>query len=119
MNEQINYILQQLAVKFNTTVQHLWEVLTHQAVVQGGCGLILNILWIIALILVWKYLSRTISPRAKYDTFEYWMGDDGWVWILFWLGTIVLMIATSYNVCEYVPMLINPEYWALKQIILK
>lgn len=68
MNDNTRQLLEQLAVKLGTTVEHLWGVLIRQAPVSG----LISILGYIAVIAVLAEITRRlvkVDPMES-DTFD-------------------------------------------------
>jgi hypothetical protein len=113
MNTELNKLLVELAVKLGTTVEYLRKVLIKQALISGTCDLLACGGWIVLCIWLYKLIQRKTSG----DDPEW--GDEGtalaWIiWGIFVLGSAIII---GYNLGTILASLLNPEYWALKQII--
>lgn len=107
MSEETTKLIKELADKFGTTAEHLWEVLVKQAPITSAIHLtIFGVVLIAALISI---------PMAIYKTRK---DDEISLWVLpaavFTMSSIILS-------CELLPIALagffNPEFWALKQFI--
>lgn len=107
MNERTEKIIRDLSEKLGTTTEHLWNVLIRQAPITATIELITSILLIIAGIIGWNYLSK-----LKLNEFDKAP--------MYTIAVILISFCIIFILCS-LPMqiagLLNPEYWALKQII--
>lgn len=115
MNETTDKLIRDLAEKLGTTAEHLWEVLVKQAWISGVTDLVITTIVGVLLVIATREFSgwRKGANRDNCD-------DD----IAAQLGSIGVAIAwcvfvvVAANVASAsVSALLNPEYWALKQII--
>lgn len=120
MNDKLQKTLTDLAAKFGTSVEHLWGVLLYQAKVQVITDLFYYVLCIVGGVVLYRY---HIKFSKKYDT-KYGsscsyedsdfcipiMGVLGVMWITYFIYCIC-SIGTTVSAA------INPEYWALKEIL--
>ena len=106
MNETL---LRELAEKLGTTVEHLWGVLVKQAPISAGINILTITVWIIVLIIVGFYMRRKAVQ---------WDKDIAPVlWGMFWAFAAGAFAALCIIFGETVTALVNPEYWALKEIL--
>lgn len=112
-------IIQQLADKFGTTVEHLWAVMVRQARVEA----VLDIFWILALIatlVLTAWFVRYAWRKTKEEDYSNRWDEEAVVVISVVCGIISALITVpiiallSYGL---VSKLFNPEYWALQQIL--
>lgn len=111
MNEELRKrameMLEQLAAALGTTVVRLWEVLVAQAQVEG------------VLAVVGALLSLGLVGAALYVV--KWglknPDDDGWVLIPTTPMLIAGCICFWLNLKVAVTAWLNPEYWALQEIL--
>jgi|694.fasta_scaffold56758_5 hypothetical protein len=114
MNEQIMGILRVLAEKFGTTTEFLWGIMVKQAYVYGITSIFVFAVTSV-LIFGWNYLVfRYEIPEdddgdARFGTYMCRLG--GLMLIFIWT---CLFLSGMHDVST---ALINPEYWALKQVI--
>ena len=120
MNEETrNEVFQRLdalAQKLNVTGEHFWNVLVAQAevaVYQHLMWLGLGILFLTTSIIIATRIHRHLRGRDGYDGYQYWWGLQLLPFALFLPGTIV----TIHNMSALLTPLINPEYWALIQVM--
>jgi len=123
MNEtQIIDALRELAAKLGTTSEYLWQVLIRQAPISGTVNLLVCIAW--AYIAVWGFrlvsAKTKLPPKTKDEPHpsSEW-DDEGRVaaWILWGIYTLVGTIIAGCSLEYIVGALINPEYWALTQVL--
>jgi hypothetical protein len=121
MNEQLGKLLQQLAEKLGTTVEHLWGVLVKQASITATIDLIYSMFLIFILISTALYAPRTVQKIKEItedsfgDSFCAYMtaviGGIAWIvlliFILDWFGNFSMIMAGF----------MNPEYWALTTLL--
>ena len=110
MNEQTDKLIRELADKLGTTADHLWEVLIHQAPISATIGILGDGLILYALYVGWKRLLRI--------DFEHWDSDmgKGVMFGLMFCVTAVALIGALVALPVEISGLLNPEYWALKQL---
>jgi hypothetical protein len=122
MNETTDKLIRDLAEKLGTTADHLWGVLCRQATISGITNLLVIGVW--AALIVWGFKfvrSKTTAPpkteedrypRAEWD-------EEGKViaWLILGAATIITVLVVGSNLEYIVGSLLNPEYWALKQIV--
>jgi hypothetical protein len=109
-NEILNRI-DTLALKLNVASDKLYEVLIKQSEVELY-SMVIQYGLIIGLILVTIHLSNKF--KRSFDD-----GNNITIikLILLWFGSSIGLILGFDNVDEFLTLLINPEYWALNNII--
>lgn len=113
MNEQTDKLIQELANKMGTTAEHLWSVLVRQAAIDGWACLVLNSLLLAGMVGFWLLFWRHTRKLDKYDR-----GEVPVFYVIFAPFTILLLFIPVLNTINTIlPCLLNPEYWALKQIL--
>lgn len=122
MNEQTNQLIRDLAEKLGTTSEYLWQVLVKQAPISGAANLIAIAIWIAVLVWSWKLIVRktTVPPKTESNAYPDadWADDNGFVaWLIWGLFALACVLVTGVNAEMIVASLLNPEYWALKQIL--
>lgn len=104
--------LDALAAKLGTTGDYLWSVLVKQAYIVGATDFI----WVVfyagaayALYRVGNYFRATAETK-----------DEGAFWvpaIISWIATVGMVIGVFYNAIEGLQYLINPQYYALHEVL--
>ncbi len=110
MDEATRQMLDKYAEKLGTTTEHLWQVLVAQARVD----------------FVVTTVQFGILAAGTYGIYRYWRWisskkecHEGWV-LLAGILTIILGVLDITAFCilgTYAASLLNPEYWALHQIL--
>lgn len=109
--EQLTELLERLANKLGTTIEHLWDVLIKQAkieIIRRVIYLALSILFISGSV---KLIIASITNLAESS---YW-------WFGIVCGTIfgIIMIYVSVDEIMNIKTLRdNPEYWALQEVLM-
>ena len=116
MNEKTEQLVRELAEKLGTTIEHLWSVLVRHAVIQSIVGLVI----IAGLIIVGTLWTRFLLKSTTSED-PRWPFDDEIPAILIWaitsLGWLVIVIVVLEKLPVEITALMNPEYWALKQLL--
>ena len=104
--------LQMLAEKLGVTIDYLWSVLLKQAYVSA----ILDLLFVLLMVIMWAALIKSRGAIKKWlktmDDLE-----EGFICI-FGSGFIIgVTVAAIIFIFTSTSALINPEYWALKEIL--
>lgn len=115
--EQLTPLLERLAEKLGTTVDHLWLVTVNQAHVYV-------ISWLLYLAIAVLSFGGLVYMARLYEKFsENIMGDD-WRSTCTMIGAIVFGILaigiTIHHMVtfeDFITAIYNPEYWALKEIL--
>lgn len=111
MNEQTAKLIEQLASKLGTTAEHLWGVLVRQAPISATVGILCDALLIIAVYLGWKKLLK-----VNFDNWDNDMGK-GMLFGGLAIATAICLCAAFGSLQTEVAGFLNPEYWAIKQIL--
>ena len=117
MNEVTTKLLQQLAEKLGTTAEHLWQVLVRQAPISASITMAL-----LAGLIISAGLLARLSLRRTRMVIEDDSYDDSLrvaavtSWVAFVAVAIMAAVMLS-DIETAVAGLINPEYWALKQVL--
>ena len=115
MNE-LTTLLEKLALQLGTTVEYLWEVLIKQAHVFAIQYIVCWIILIIGSVLFYIFLKKTVEGYES----------DGWDETITWhivptvlLGVVVfvLLVKNLVQTGIFITAIINPEYWALQEIL--
>lgn len=102
--QTIEKTLSVLSEKFGTTIQHLWAVLVRQAVIEG----IFNLVVVIVLLGTIPFMVRWAKWLIKEEADSQWIG-----WCIVALIQFIFLACSAYAALS----LLNPEYYALKQIL--
>lgn len=110
MNEQAVLFLKELSNKLGTTSEYLFSALVKQAPISG----IINLLVIVLLFVLTFLWTRNVYKKSCLHYYE-----EESIRFFAWLSVIILLFI-SLCMLESLPIvisgLINPEYWALKEI---
>ncbi len=108
MNEQL---LKDLAAKLGTTADHLWGVLIRQAPISIVSDLLLGTLGLL-LALLGGLILKNILKDKNYDGLAFILPFAICV-----TGCVMFVAGYSQAATDGLTCLLNPEYWALKQIL--
>jgi hypothetical protein len=112
--DKLTELLQQLANKLGTTVEHLWMVLTRQGQIEAVKSMII---FGVAILFAVLY---ALLLRNKYAILKEEDNDLlGFVFLFTGLGGIIYLSVTACQFVSDIDGLLNPEYWALEHIIKK
>ena len=101
--QQIIAMLKTLADKLGTTADYLWSVMVHQAIVEAYTNIaILAVAWFALGVLV-----LIVRKNIK---------DDDWITVVVF-GCAILGMLSAFILSRRIPMIINPEFWALNEIL--
>lgn len=114
MDEKTLQALTALADKLGTTAEYLWGVLLKQAPITGALSLLMMAAWVAVCVLLVRYVKRkTAGEEPEWD--------DEVTRAFAWAGTVclcaiaALVITIAFS--DAITALVNPEYWALRQIL--
>ncbi len=120
MDDKTLQALTALAQKLGTTAEYLWGVLLKQAPITGLVHLALLISLVV--MAVWwtrVVIDKTTEKEVKgfcYPRAE-WESDEALgAWLSVALTVLHALFFVTTNLADTVAALLNPEYWALKQI---
>lgn len=117
---KVEVVLRELAAQLGTTAEYLWTVLVKQAVVESIYGVVIWLLFLTIFSTCLKYLSKNFT-RGFVNSKE----PDPFIFtlVIFCLvaGGISLLSMLVGVACigDIVTGFINPEYYALTQILEK
>jgi len=118
MTQEATKILQELANALGVNIHHLWKTLLKQAQIQ----IILNSMYLVAFAtLATLYISKfrfMINKIIEHKPEQY-ENFSGWIFPLV-IGAITLVICFIISIDfigEIITCLLNPDYWALQQIL--
>jgi len=115
MNKETSKLIEELANKLGTTTEYLWSILIHQARIN-------------AIINLFQLLILVIVGFALYKAHQYFKGEDKDGYERYTEGTTFVMVMASITYCvllifafcsigDTVNGFINPEYWALNEVM--
>ena len=116
MNEQTVKLIEELSVKLGVGAEMLWDSLLKQAPISATIDLIFSAIFVAASVAIFLAIVRFRKSWRIYEN------DDSFPWMilmvfagLFFVSitTIVVGCGLKTNIAAF----INPEYWALKQLI--
>ena len=104
--------LQILAEKLGVTIDYLWSVLLKQAYISAA----LELLFVLLVVVMWMALikSREVIKKRLKTIDDVGGGFTLFIGSVFTIGVTVAAISFIFTSAS---ALINPEYWALKEIL--
>jgi ribose/xylose/arabinose/galactoside ABC-type transport system permease subunit len=122
MDDKTLQAMTALAAKLGTTAEYLWGVLLRQAPITGAVDLLVMAAWVAAALCFLRYVraKTTRPPGTRDDPFPraQWDGDATF---FAWAGAILFAVLTGLivgaSLSTTIAALVNPEYWALRQIL--
>lgn len=111
--QEIESILEILAAKFGTTVEHLWEVMVRQSILIGSIELGVIFVWIILAVIALHYIKRkTHGERSE------WCDEKKEIaWGILCLFITLATIISGVCISGIISGIVNPEYWALQKLL--
>ena len=106
MNEESTALLEELAEKLGTTSEYLWAALLRQAPISIITDLLVLAVWVAVLILTFRKLKK-LSDKDYIEL----------LWIFWGLGAVICGVIAPFVFSNMIIVLLNPEYWALKQLL--
>ena len=95
---------------------HLWGVLVNQAPISGVCDALAIVAWIIGL--AWALrLVRAKTHEPEGGNAEWTNEGAFFAWLVWGTTAAVVMIIAGACFADIVASIVNPEYWALKQVM--
>lgn len=114
MNEKTTELLTALAIKFGTTVDHLWGVLVKQSVIHGVTGFVI---WAAIAIMVGFgvrfVIDNTTGPDPEWD-------DDIGVPFAWTCSFVAVLLVTAFGIADisdFITAILNPEFMALRWVL--
>jgi uncharacterized membrane protein len=121
MDDKTLQALTALATKLGTTAEYLWGVLLKQAPITGLVHLAL-LTSLVVMAVWWTRVVIDKTTEREVNGFSYpraeWQDEEalaGWLSVAAFAFLAFLFVIT--NLADTVAALLNPEYWALKQIL--
>jgi hypothetical protein len=117
--ESVTVLLRELAEKLGTTTEYLWGVLVKQAPISSISNLFMVGLTILFSFGLWKLHKWLMGNYAdtkysRYDEYEE-AAIIPMVFLFIIIG--VFIIAGFFTIPSIITGFLNPEYWALKEIL--
>ena len=115
MNEETRQMLERLADKLGTTVDHLWSVLVHQAPITASSDIAVFFASILLLYFVAKKIVKSTNDESGFLHHK----EDLAVlaWIGWFIASALVGVMLFFNFEFIISGFLNPEYWALRQLI--
>lgn len=112
MEKELTKLLEQLALKLGVTVEYLWAVMVKQAMINSIIDIAMSILLILTNVAFFKLYKK----QSKDD-----YGDIKYIeaYAIGGLLLIVLDAVMFFSIGSILTGFLNPEYWALNQILEK
>ena len=122
MNETAEKLVREFAEKFDTTADHLWGVLLKQAYISAAINTMVMLIMLAILWGSYKIVRSKTTPRLQTAVDKYpraeWRGEgEVFAWVLLGLYAIISLTVTCCTISSVVTVTMNPEYWALKQLL--
>jgi hypothetical protein len=111
MDDKTLQALTTLAAKLGTTAEYLWGVLLKQAPISGVVGLLADAALLYAVYFAWTRLLKVEFTGYDSDI------KKGGAYLGLFIGSALCLVAALGNLPIEVAALLNPEYWALRQIL--
>ena len=121
MDDKYRQLIEDMADKLGTTTEHLWGVMVKQAPISGAVDLVIFIVIVAATAWWFRFVIRkTTSRSANPDMYQRakWVNEDAfaaWVAVIFAVMFAFIFIVVSAQ--GIVAAFVNPEYWALLQLL--
>jgi hypothetical protein len=116
MNDNAVMLLDKIAEKLGVTASYLWAVMLKQAPVYATIQLVEYAVTILVIVLVFAYRkSLNKLVRGVFDSDVDILGVIGC--IIFAIVSVAWIIACLASIGDTVTALVNPEYWALDQLL--
>jgi len=117
MNKDTLDLLKDMAAKLGTTADHLWAVMIRQAYVSFVTDLILYIAAGIALYAIVKGVRLCLDNKPAGLTGEDRQFGFTVLMVIFSVMGVIVCLLIVCNIPGTITKIVNPEYWALRQIL--
>lgn len=110
MNADLVELIDKLAQNSNATSERIWEVLLQQAAINA----VTYSLMLITLLLCFRFVLSCVRCKVRVT------GDQTIVlliWSVMGVATIITLLFVFVLVPAIATAIMNPEYWALQQIL--
>ena len=119
MKEEIAPLIRELAQELGVATEYLWSVMVSQASVYVLSMLIALIFLVGVMIIV---ILGIKSRAKKHGSLGKALGNDNEVpayvlIIVLFIITVVTFMSIMLTIQPFITALLNPEYWALEQIL--
>ncbi len=116
MNEQTIKLIEELSVKLGVGAEMMWDSLLKQAPMSATIDLIVSAIFVAASVAIFLEIVRFYRSWKEYENSEQFpimvfMAFLGLFFVI--LTTVGVGCSLPINIAAF----INPEYWALKQLI--
>lgn len=122
MDNATELLIRELAEKLGTTSEHLWSVLVKQAPITAAT----EILTALAVSSTFYYLLKltkikTTTPKAtetnRFPEQEWKYENAFFAWMVTGIVGVITLLIVCCAFSSSITALLNPEYWALKQLL--
>lgn len=122
MDEKTLQALTDLAEKLGTTSEYLWGALIKQAPITGAVDLMIMVAWVAAAAGWFALVKRKTTEPPKSDEDRYpraeWVEESAFIgWVSVAIFSLIAGVVVSSTLSITIAALLNPEYWALAQIL--
>lgn len=122
MDEKTLQTLTALTNKLGTTAEYLWGVLLKQATITGVIDFALMAAWVMLTVIWCRFVLRKTTAPKPTDKDLHPRADWTEEAAFFsWLSAVALALVTAFivtsNFATTAAALVNPAYWALRQIL--
>ena len=130
----IKQYIEEMANSLGVAAEHVYELLVRQQIISGVVQLVVGLLLLILLITAVRW-TINIFTKAKYTEVEgsyytrqepnnVWgrlkesnFVDDGHIWLISVFVWIVLLIIVCILIPSAILQIVNPEYYAIREIL--
>lgn len=111
-----------LAQKMGTTAEYLWGVLLKQSPITGAIDLAVMAAWVVAVVWLFRIVRRNTTkpietPENKSPHAQWSDELCAAAWVSVVIVGLVTALIVGASLSSTAAALLNPEYWALKQIL--
>ena len=112
MSDKTEQLVRELAEKLGTTGEHLWGVLIQQAAINAVTSWLIVIVMGVFLAIAYQVVNKNTTKT------ENWTNEGAFLaWMVFYCYAGICLIPVCCAIDTTATALLNPEYWALKQIL--
>jgi len=116
MDKLTEELIIELAKKLGTTAVHLWEVLIRQAIILSVVDIIVIAGWVYCLVFMYRFIDKKTKKIKGFNA--QWDDEQAIIaWLIFAIVIVIFVIIVGISIGAVISGIINPEYWALKQLI--
>lgn len=117
MDSNTAALVRELAEKFGTTSERLFEILIRQALISGITDVIVILVWSFILYAFYRVIKRKTAISENKISSE-WNTDIAVVaWVLWGFITFITAIIVGVSMSSIVAAISHPEYWAIQQLL--